>query len=82
METNVAQSRFWNVAGNGNSLMWRELDIAAESGVPFFFFFFRMKGMEKCGYICFLWKGQDSAVEAQPNLVQREEREADQGHMY
>lgn len=24
METNVAQSRFWNVAGNENSLMWRE----------------------------------------------------------
>lgn len=46
--------------------MKRELDIAAGSGVRFF----RMKGMEKYGHICFLWKGGNSEIEAQPNLVQ------------
>lgn len=48
METNVAQSRFWNAAGNESSQMWKELDVAAESGV----WVFKIRGMEK--YICLL----------------------------
>lgn len=66
METNVAQSRFWNAAGNENSRMWKELDVAAESGV----WVFKIRGMEK--YICLLWKWWNKVLEAQPNLVQIE----------
>lgn len=77
METNVVQSRFWNVAGNENALMWRELDIAAESGVWFFLEWKAWRNVDIS-----LWKGWNSILEAQPDLVQIEERKSDQDRMY
>lgn len=45
---------------NENSLLWKELDGAAESSIRFF----KMRGMEKCGSICLLWKGWNNVLEA------------------
>lgn len=76
METNVAESRFGNVAGNENSRMWKELDVAAESGVCAF----KIRSMEKD--ICLLWKGLNKVLEAPPKLVQIEGRRSEQDHIH